>query len=90
MLVRDGFHCRDVGYQAVQGVSHSQGLMTSVYSARPTTAPSAPASDSMSASIFDDENNQDDGVSIDGHEVGNTGDYTDIGWDFQDSQIGGN
>lgn len=44
----------------------------------------------MSASIFDDENNQDDGVSIDGHEVGNTGDYTDIGWDFQDSQIGGN
>lgn len=44
----------------------------------------------MSASIFDDENNQDDGVSIDGHEVGNTGDYTDIGWDFQGSQIGGN
>lgn len=44
----------------------------------------------MSASIFDDENNQDNGVSIDGHEVGNTGDYTDIGWDFQDSQIGGN
>lgn len=44
----------------------------------------------MSASIFDDENNQDDGVSIDGHEVGNTGNYTDIGWDFQDSQIGGN
>ena len=23
----------------------------------------------------------DDGVSIKGHEVGNTGDYTDIGWD---------
>ena len=44
----------------------------------------------MSASIFDDDNKQDDGVSIDGHEVGNTGDYTDIGWDFQDSQIGGN
>lgn len=44
----------------------------------------------MSASIFDDENNQDDGVSIDGHEVGNTGDYTDIGWDFQDSSISGN
>lgn len=44
----------------------------------------------MSASIFDDENNQDDGVSIDGHEVGNTGDYTEIGWDFQGSQIGGN
>lgn len=44
----------------------------------------------MSASIFDDENNQDDGVSIDGHEVGNTGDYTNIGWDFQGSSIDGN
>lgn len=44
----------------------------------------------MSASIFDDDNKQDDGVSIDGHEVGNTGDYTDIGWDFQDTKIGGN
>ena len=44
----------------------------------------------MSASIFDDDNNQDDGVSIEGHEVGNTGDYTEIGWDFQDSEIGGN
>ena len=35
----------------------------------------------MTASVFDPENNQDDGVSIGGHEVGNTGDYTDIGWD---------
>lgn len=35
----------------------------------------------MSASIFDSENEQDDGVSIGGHEVGNTGNYTDIGWD---------
>ena len=35
----------------------------------------------MSASVFDPENEQDDGVSIGGHEVGNTGDYTDIGWD---------
>ena len=35
----------------------------------------------MSASIFDSENEQDDGVSIGGHEVGNTGDYTDIVWD---------
>lgn len=35
----------------------------------------------MSASVFDPENQQDDGVSIEGHEVGNTGDYTDIGWD---------
>lgn len=35
----------------------------------------------MSASIFEAVNNQDNGVSITGHEVGNTGDYTDIGWD---------
>ncbi|WP_302429934.1 hypothetical protein [Phocaeicola coprophilus] len=40
----------------------------------------------MSASIFDKENGQDDGVSIDGHEVGNTGDYTDIGWDNAGTQ----
>lgn len=38
----------------------------------------------MSASIFEDVNNQDDGVSITGHEVGNTGDYTDSGWDSSD------
>ena len=37
----------------------------------------------MTASVFDPENGQDDGVSIEGHEVGNTGDYTDIGWDNQ-------
>lgn len=35
----------------------------------------------MTASVFDPDNQQDDGVSIDGHEVGNTGDYTTIGWD---------
>lgn len=35
----------------------------------------------MNASVFDPDNGQDDGVSIEGHEVGNTGDYTDIGWD---------
>lgn len=35
----------------------------------------------MKASIFEAENQQDDGVSIEGHEVGNTGDYTDVGWD---------
>ena len=35
----------------------------------------------MSASIFENVNNQDDGVSITGHEVGNTGDYTKTGWD---------
>lgn len=37
----------------------------------------------MTASVFDPQNGQDDGVSIDGHEVGNTGDYTGIGWDGQ-------
>lgn len=41
----------------------------------------------MTASIFEDVNDQDDGVSIEGHEVGNTGDYTEIGWDFQNDQI---
>ena len=35
----------------------------------------------MTASVFDPQNGQDDGVSIEGHEVGNTGDYTVIGWD---------
>lgn len=35
----------------------------------------------MSASVFDPENEQDDGVSIGNHEVGNTGDYSGIGWD---------
>lgn len=40
----------------------------------------------MTASVFDPENQQDDGVSIKGHEVGNTGDYTDIGWDNQGRQ----
>ena len=35
----------------------------------------------MEASVFDPENNQDDGVSIKGHEVGNEGDYTGLGWD---------
>lgn len=39
-----------------------------------------------SASVFDPANQQDDGVSIEGHEVGNTGDYTDIGWDNQGRQ----
>lgn len=36
-----------------------------------------------SASIFDKENEQDNGLSIQGHEVGNTGDYTQdgLGWD---------
>ena len=35
----------------------------------------------MKSSVFDPANEQDDGVSIEGHEVGNTGDYTNIGWD---------
>ena len=40
----------------------------------------------MGSSVFDPENQQDDGVSIEGHEVGNTGDYTNIGWDNQSGQ----
>lgn len=35
----------------------------------------------MKASVFDPDNNQDDGVSITGHEIGNTGDYSNHGWD---------
>ena len=42
----------------------------------------------MTSSVFDPENGQDDGVSIEGHEVGNTGDYTDIGWDNEGRQRG--
>ncbi len=38
----------------------------------------------MTASIFEEVNDQDNGVSIEGHEVGNTGDYTDVGWDDQE------
>lgn len=38
-----------------------------------------------SASVFDPENEQNNGVSIEGHGVGNTGDYTGIGWDDQES-----
>ena len=35
----------------------------------------------MKASIFHEENEQDEGVSIEGHDVGNKGDYWDLGWD---------
>lgn len=35
----------------------------------------------MTASIFDEENDQDKGVTAGGHEVGNEGDYTGLGWD---------
>lgn len=35
------------------------------------------------ASVFDPANQQDDGVKVEGHEVGNTGVYDN--WDFQDS-----
>ena len=38
----------------------------------------------MKASVFDPEANQDNGVSIEGHEVGNVGDYTGLGWDTTD------
>lgn len=31
----------------------------------------------MSSSIFEDENKHDEGVSINGHEVGNSGNYFD-------------
>lgn len=37
----------------------------------------------MKGSVFDPENDQDKGVSIEGHEVGNTGTYT--GWDGLDN-----
>lgn len=36
----------------------------------------------MAASVFDPENRQDDGVSIEGHEVGNEGVYSS--WDTTD------
>ena len=35
----------------------------------------------MTASIFEEENQKDDGVTIEGHEEGNTGDYSGLGWD---------
>lgn len=35
----------------------------------------------MEASVFDPAADQDKGVTIEGHEVGNTGDYTELGWD---------
>lgn len=35
----------------------------------------------MSSSIMDPNDGRDDGVKIEGHEVGNLGDYTNIGWD---------
>lgn len=35
----------------------------------------------MKGSVFNPENDQDEGVSIEGHEVGNEGDYTDLEWD---------
>lgn len=42
----------------------------------------------MSASIFEDVNGQDDGVSITGHEVGNTGTYSE--WDNSTQNTWGN
>lgn len=38
----------------------------------------------MRASVFEPENNQDDGVTITGHEIGNTGDYSNLGWDGEE------
>lgn len=40
-----------------------------------------------SASIFEPENNHDDDLKIEGHQVGNEATYDS--WDFQDSQVGG-
>lgn len=46
-----------------------------------------------SASIFENPEIKDGGVEIEGHEVGNTGDYTDVGWDdtstFSNDSFGG-
>ena len=46
-----------------------------------------------SASIFENPEIRDGGVEIEGHEVGNTGDYTDVGWDdtatFSNDSFGG-
>lgn len=42
----------------------------------------------MSASIFEDVNGHDDGVSITGHEVGNTGTYSE--WDNSTQNTWGN
>lgn len=41
----------------------------------------------MSASIFEPENDHDDDLRIEGHQVGNEATYDS--WDFQDSQVGG-
>ena len=41
----------------------------------------------MKASVFDSENNQDNGLNIEGHEVGNEATYDS--WDFQDPEVGG-
>ena len=41
----------------------------------------------MESSIFKEEHNHDNGVSIEGHEIGYTGDYSETGWD---QPIGGN
>ena len=42
-----------------------------------------------SASIFEEANAHDDGVSIEGHEVGNTGDYSGETWDNASTRFGG-
>lgn len=35
----------------------------------------------MKASVFEPENGHDKGVTIEGHEFGNSQDFTDTGWD---------
>ena len=35
----------------------------------------------LKASVFEPENGHDKGVTIEGHEFGNSQDFTDTGWD---------
>ena len=41
----------------------------------------------MKGSVFDPDNNQDDGVSIEGHKIGNTGDYSQEGFGWDQSEF---
>ncbi len=41
----------------------------------------------MKGSVFNPENDQDEGVSIEGHEIGNTGDYSQEGFGWDQSEF---
>ena len=41
----------------------------------------------MKGSVFASENDQDKGVSIEGHEIGNTGDYSQEGFGWDQSEF---